>query len=149
MWNLAHNSKHLCCCRWALRRYKCFHARKHEMPKWSSFCRSVRTETNRPAHVCLLFEMSPPATTCMCTHKFSYIQPNRGLKYYENCRFQCNLLHKDQRVVQEHRTQTKAHRLTCERYHQKYFASVCLTDIDKMKYENTRKVCLWHYRFIK
>lgn len=53
------------------------------------------------------------------------------------------------RVVQEHRTQTKAHRLTCERYHQKYFASVCLTDIDKKKYENTRKVCLWHYQLIK
>lgn len=72
--NLAHNSKHLCCCRWALRRYKCFHARKHEIPKWSSFCRSVRTETNRPAHVCLLFEMSPPATTCIHTNFHIYSQ---------------------------------------------------------------------------
>lgn len=31
----------------------------------------------------------------------------------------------------------------------KHTASVCLTNIDKKKYENTRKVCLWHYQFIK
>lgn len=49
-----------------------FHGGKHKMPKRYFFpfpADQSRTQTNQPAHVYLLFKMSPPAAVPMDAHE--------------------------------------------------------------------------------